>query len=418
MNTLNTFLRWLASLWRTASLVLSNEAGVVILGNETTGNIEQSQRVVDMSEAILLLEPEEAPFTVLLRKLSKDAAINPEFSWLEDEAAPFVDQVNNGAGYTAGDTSVVVDNGGYFAAKDLVKVFRTGEVLSVTSVSVNTLTVARSWGATAAAALVDNDFLYILGSAHPEGDTVGAARMTKKVKKSNYLEIFRTPIKITKTAEASKLYGGSERTFQRRKKGMEHNRSLERAFWFGEKNEDLSADPRRSTSGVFEFVTTNKTTLTDETEFTQAEFDKFLETVFMYGSDERWVFCSPRMLRLINSFASNAIRIMQLEVGKMKDQSFGIQISRYQSAHGTVNLLNSRVFKDYRTVTNVAGKVLVAVDIEPEGAAYRYLNSRDTQLKTEIQPNDADYWLDEYISECGLKLGQERRHGILAIDGP
>src|SRR3990170_1398633 len=112
-----------------------------ILSAEQTANIEATQRVVDMSEKIYLLQPEEAPFTALLRKLAKKSAVNPKFEWLEDEARPWVDQVNNGAGYTAGDTSIVVDNGAYFRAGDVVKVFRTGEVIRVSSVSTNTLTV-------------------------------------------------------------------------------------------------------------------------------------------------------------------------------------------------------------------------------------------------------------------------------------
>lgn len=418
---LTAIVAWLTALGKLfATYVLADQRGVVILSGQDTGNIEASQRVVDMSEAILLLEPEEAPFTVLLRKLMKKEAVNPKFEWLEDEVVPYVDQINNAAGYVAGALEFLVDNYTYFAVGDIIKVFRTGETMLVTDVGnpVNTIDVTRSWGATAAAALVDNDFLYIMGQAAKEGATKPASRMTKKVNKFNYCEIFRTPVKLTATLEASKLYGvNSERAYQRRKKGVEHNRSLERAFWFGEKNEDLTAEPRRSTGGVTEFLTTNVTQLANEAAFTQSEFDKFLETLFLVGSDERWVFSSPLMLRLITAFAQSKLQIYQLELGRAAGRTFGIAISRYQSPHGVVNLVNTRIFKDYRTSGDIAGKVLIALDFDEEGAAYRYLRTRDTKLKTDIQANDADAHEDEYISECGLQLGQEKRHGILRING-
>ncbi len=391
---------------------------VIRNGQATAGSqgIEAAQRVVDMADAILLLHPSETPFTVLLRKLMKKEAGNPEFKWLEDEAVPWVDQINNAAGYTAGDTNLVVDNGSYFAPSDLVKVFRTGEVMRVTAVSGNTITVTRGWAGTAAA-LVDNDYLFIIASAFKEGASIGDSRATKKVVKTNYTEIFRNPVKLTKTLEASKLYGvSSERAYQRAKAGREHNMAMERAFWFGGKREDVSGtEPIRSTGGVFEWIVTNKTTLANEAAFTKAEFDKFLEGVFFYGSDERWVFASPLMVRLINGLADSSIRILQMEVGRAGDRTFGIQISRYQSAHGVVNIVNTRLFKDYRTAGDIAGKVLVAVDIDNEAAAYRYL--RATKLYTDIQTPSDDAYVDEYLTECGLQFGQERRHGILEING-
>jgi hypothetical protein len=66
---------------------------------------------------VLELEPEAAPLTVFTKKLSKKRTVNPAFNWLEDELAPRFDQVNNGAGYASGATSIVVDNGAYFAER-------------------------------------------------------------------------------------------------------------------------------------------------------------------------------------------------------------------------------------------------------------------------------------------------------------
>lgn len=392
---------------------------VVLQTQESTINIEQAQRVVDMSETIYLLHPEEAPFTALSRKLSKKSTKNPKFEWLEDEQVPWVDQANGA--YLVGATSIVVDNAAYFAPGDLVRNFRNGEVFRVTAVTLgtNTLTVTRGWGTTAAAGN-DNDFLEILGPAIAEGQPVGTPRVTKKVPKFNYTEIFRHPLKLTKTLEASTLYGGNERAFQRRKVAIQHNMAIERALWFGARNEDTAvADaPIRSTGGVTSFVTTNKDTLANDAALTLATFDAFWEKVFFYGSGTRWAFGSPHMMTLINALGQAKLQVYQMELGRARNQTFGISVVQYVSPHGIVNLVMTRLFKDWiaSSGTNAAGKLLIALDFDTEdGVAYRYL--RDTQLMTELQVRGDDFYLDEYLTECGLQFAQERRHGILEISG-
>lgn len=394
---------------------------VVLQTQESTINIEQAQRVVDMSESIYLLHPEEAPFTALVRKLSKKATKNPKFEWLEDEQVPWVDQLNMAAGAAAGVTALVVDNAAFFAPGDLVRVFRTAEVFRVTAVTLgtNTLTVTRGWGSTAAA-LVDNDFLEILGPAIAEGQPVGTPRVTKKVQKFNFTEIFRHPVKLTKTLEASTLYGGNERAFQRRKTAIQHNMALERAFWWGTRNEDSGAAdaPIRSTGGVIFYLTTNKDSLANNAALTLATFDAFWEKVFFYGSGTRWFFASPTIMTLVNALGQSKLQVYQMELGRANNQVFGIHVTQYVSPHGIVNIVMTRLFKDWiaSTGTNAAGKLGIALDFDAEdGVAYRTL--RDTRLGTDLQVAGDDFYLDEYLTECGLQIAQERRHGILEITG-
>src|SRR3990172_13407894 len=97
----------------------------VIRGTRGTNNIEQTTRVRDVSDKIWLLEPDAAPLTMLLSKLNKKVTYSPKFEWYEDVLQPHFDAINNGAGYLAGDTALVVDNAAYFKTDDLVKVPRT-----------------------------------------------------------------------------------------------------------------------------------------------------------------------------------------------------------------------------------------------------------------------------------------------------
>lgn len=130
-----------------------------VTGVRDTANIQTAKLKIDMSEKIALLQPSATPFITFLKRAkgNTEVANNPKFSWLEDNLGARWDAINNVAGYGDAATSLVVDNGAYFSAGDIVKVPRTKEVLLVSSISTNTLTVVRGFGTTAAAALVDND---------------------------------------------------------------------------------------------------------------------------------------------------------------------------------------------------------------------------------------------------------------------
>ena len=149
-----------------------------IIGSRNTLTIEQSQRIPDVDDKIFLLEPGESPLTAFLTQigkigdgggkfngmaLQKRVVYNPEFTEYEDQYSGVWAQINNGAGYTSGATSLAVDNpsAAIFSKFDLIKNSRTGEIMRVTSVDYagNLLTVTRGAGATAAAAINDNDWL-------------------------------------------------------------------------------------------------------------------------------------------------------------------------------------------------------------------------------------------------------------------
>ena len=175
--------------------------GTLVTGQRGTTTISSDQRRIDMADKILLLEPDANPLTQFTKRLSKKGTVNPQFKWQEDELDPRFDAINNGAGYNTSATSLVVDNGAYFAAQDLVFVPRTGEIFRVTAVSTNTLTVVRGVGnGDTGVALNDNDELLIVASAQPEGDSSKTARTRNPSTVSNYTQIFRDPWDATQTA--------------------------------------------------------------------------------------------------------------------------------------------------------------------------------------------------------------------------
>jgi hypothetical protein len=99
-----------------------------VTGQRGTTLIASGQRINPMDKAIKLLQPDATPFTTFLMQLRKAATPDPKFQSEEDELEPRFDAVN---GTTGTGTSIIVDNGAYFAEHDLVKVTRTGELIRV-----------------------------------------------------------------------------------------------------------------------------------------------------------------------------------------------------------------------------------------------------------------------------------------------
>ena len=381
----------------------------VVSGQRRTEGIASSQRVIDISKLILLLEPDYAPLTTILGSLDgrKRKCSDPEFSWHEDELEARFDAVNNGGGYNSSATSIVVDNGDLFAAQDLVEVPRTGEILYVSSVSTNTLTVVRSFGAAAAAAVNDDEPLLIIGTAAKEGDTSLSARTYNPTKVTNYTQIFKNSVEASGTLlSSSNESSPHDWNHQTKKVGIEHRKDIEYAFLTGSAGEEtVSSNTVRTTGGVLEFATANNQGMGGT--MTEAEFQQFCRNGFRYGGKTKTFFVSPLVLDVINNYS---ISKLQTTVGQTQ---YGVKVTQIVSAQGNVTLVKHNLLEGA-----TYGGYGILVDFSDESVAYRFLNgdgpgaSRDTSLLQNRQENDRDGRKDEYLSEVGLQFGLPDRHAV------
>jgi hypothetical protein len=385
----------------------------VVTGTRDTGNILANKMVIDMSNDIALLQPNAEPFMSFLKiaKRNTEVASNPKFEWMEDDLLPRWDAVNmstdpDGAGaltsgQTAAGTLITVDNGSYFSVGDIVKIPRTGEVLLVTAIATNDLTVVRGYGVTAAAVINDNDPVVIIGNVNEEGAGTRTIKTTLEVPKFNYTQIFKTPFGVTNTENATKMYGGKDLSYQQMKAGVQHKIDMGRSFTFGEKKLDTSgAKPKRSTGGLLSHLTKNNYDAGGA--LTQSEFDNNLsEVIFKHGSKNKIILCSARLLSVINSWAMQKLQINQ---GAKK---FGLEIFEYVTPFGKYSLMN------YQHILEGAVYGGYGIILDPENVKFRPLAGRDTKLETNIQANDADERKDQYITEAGLEVRLPETHAVL-----
>ncbi len=142
---------------------------------------------IDMSDKILWYAPEATPFLTLTGKIKgKRKAFNYKFEWLEKDQKPRK-LVVNGA-QTDIDTTIEVDDGDKVSARDVLLNTRTREVMLVTSISTNDLTVTRGIGGSNAP-MNDGDFLLIIGSSYADGAASGTPSSITEFSKYNYTQI-------------------------------------------------------------------------------------------------------------------------------------------------------------------------------------------------------------------------------------
>lgn len=378
----------------------------------TRGSASLSGRKYDMADVISLLDANEYPILGILTNAGKDPVnkqskamkkketTDSEFKWYEDTF---------GTRQLTGSGTVDPDGGNltltaqttYVQAGDVLLVAAQKWVFEVSSVTdANVVVVgAEKGGATGAAASAVGD-VWIIGNVNQEGAGLRAIKGTAPTEKTGYCQIFRTPFGVTETAKNTQtLIKENDLDYQRRKKGIEHAVDIERAFLFSKLAKDVTGThPKRFTNGILNVITTYATANVD----TEAEFETWLESLFAYGNTEKYLFASAAVISMVNGWAKNKLQMLPT------DKTYGIRIYVYQSAHGTLYLIRHKLL----TGTTYG---YYAIGLDMEALTYRYLTNRDTKLLTNRQNNGDDERVDEYLTECGLQMEQEKRHAVMSM---
>jgi hypothetical protein len=108
-----------------------------------TFDLDTLRRDLDVTPVIARLIPEENPWVVMLLQSRKKGLKTAEFYWFEEDPYGYWSTVPSET--SAGATSIVVATGDgvLFKAKDIAKIPATNEIVFVSSVSTDTLTVIR-----------------------------------------------------------------------------------------------------------------------------------------------------------------------------------------------------------------------------------------------------------------------------------
>lgn len=363
----------------------------------TVAGIASTRLKVDMYETIFNYEAQGAPLYTTLTLLGDEDAINKTVGWHTDELVPRFARINGGISNGLTDTTFTVDSpmGSYVNSGWLCQFTRTGETfLTTTGGSATTIVAAaRSWGNVAAATIVDNDEILIIGPAYAEGATLGSAITTTEVQYTNNLDTARHNWSISgllkELSARGGTYGGDETKRQREKMVATHKRSLENKLLF---SEAATSGGTATMYGLIPWLQRYATGNTNSaTTVTETVFEQGNATWFRGGeSDSRILMMARPVHGIANQFAAS------LQRTKSGQKMYGLRITDYQSAHGDIAFLRNTMLEG-----DVYSKM--AVGFDPTVVKLKW--GRKTRIIKDRQGTSTDGYEEEILSDLSAIWG-------------
>ena len=364
----------------------------------------------DVADVIGLISPHETP---LLDHLGdpRIAARSTVHEWLEDALLPNTDLINQ-ASFTPSATTATqfsVDHGSRFRIGDQIRADGAREIMLVTAIAANQLTVIRGYGGTTAEALADNKKLLILGNAALEGADKDASRTTTRIRKQNFTQIFSATVEVSGSQQAAATIGvRDELDYQMQERLRELLRDLENCALNGvapASAQQGSATVRRTMNGILPTITTNAFTPNTgpipagdgagNNGLTEAVLNAALRTIWEQSAGAvDTIVVNGSQKRRINQF------IGQSRGYAPGDTSFKDLVSVYESDFGVCRIILSRWMP--------SDAVLL---LDSSRASVLPLAGRSFQFKRLASNGDAES--GQVIGEYTLELMNESAHGVL-----
>jgi len=393
--------------------------GAGVLGLRGTGSFTVTgQRPQNWREKILELYPNgKAPLTALLAMLKSEKTDDPIFNWFEKDMPGQRLRVNDGSDLSDSDTTVVVDatdgatgiTGSYAVRKGMqVLVERTGEILYVSAdpASDTQFVCSRAFGTTSAAIILDNDWLTVIGTVHEEGGAFPTAIGFDPTNFSNYTQIFRSPLYMTRTAMKTRLRTGDQMKQAKREALEMLSIQKERAFIFGEFKASTGTKgmPMRATRGIISHISTNESGNVVDVggALSESTWDSYMEQVFRYGSTEKLALCGSTALMVLATMAkAGNIQITQ----DSKGETYGMNLVSMITPFGELKLKSHPLFNEHPVHrTNI-------LIVDPANIVERYID--DVQFLKNRQTAGDDAQGDEFLNEAGLETHHAKTHMYL-----
>lgn len=370
-----------------------------------TGGATLPEISEDVSDLVSILSPHETPLLDALGD-SLHFATSTHHEWLEDELLPNYDKINMPgiSDSSATVTSITVANGSRFRVGDQIRAIGSREIILVTAVSGNTLTISRGYGGSTRKQLTDTLDLYIIGNAALEGSESDASRFTVRARKSNYTQIFSAGVQVSGTeAAVRQIAVDDEMDYQKTNRLREMLRDLENTLINGcaaQTDPQGTASTRRTMRGIISTISTNVMTpgaglIPDGTSLSEAQINAGLRTIWeASGSKPDLIIVGGAQKRQINSFIQTTQRVLP------NNDTFKNLVSVYESDFGVCRVILSRF---------VPADVVVFADSSRVNVLP--LAGRSFQFKP--LATTGDYDSGEVIGEYTCEVRNEKAHGIL-----
>jgi hypothetical protein len=307
--------------------------------------------VEDVADLVSIISPAETPLLDHLGDGQRSAQ-NTIHEWMEDDLLANTDSVNQSSfSPNAQDAvAITVANGSRFRVGDVVRPWGSKEVVYVSAVAANVITVTRRYGGSPASNLANGQKLMILANAALEGDDAPDARFTNRARKRNYTQIYSATVQVSGTMEAVRAHSvGDELEYQKTQRLRELLRDLENSVLNGfapAANQSGTSAVRRTMNGVLAHIATNQflpgtgTIPAGDgtgTDFNEAVLNAAMRTVWE-GSSARvdTIVVGAALKRRMNQW------MLPWRQTSPQDDTYRNLVARYESDFGRTTVVVSR----------------------------------------------------------------------------
>lgn len=411
------------------------------IGLRGTNDFVADSRPKNWNELLLALYPngdQNGALAAMVARLKKKRTDDPEYNWwekrLQDRVAD-ITGVYTDALSTAYSTDDAVkgDSLWFKMSEEHSKHFTVNHIALITTDGVATNTHfgrvtavtqngANSFvkvtlmenddngsGLTAPLYINDADKIMVHSSSYYEGSVGGTPVTYSPTKIYNYTQIFRAPLKMTRTALRTRLRTKDDYKQAKMEALMYLKMEINNAFWDGIPTEETNAtsgEIERTTGGIVDFIRTNapnnykdfKIVHSGSTWLAKGEefFDDNLEVALREGGNIRVAFAGSGAVwglsKLVKSLGNYEI--------KAGEAQYGIKIMKLITPQGELPII-----VDAQWSHNPLYRNRLAV-IDLRDLVYRYID--DIFFKpgsiTENRNNLEDAISEEFICEVGLEM--------------
>lgn len=308
--------------------------GTVFSFTDTTNN------EIDMSDTLSRISPDEVPLLNLIGRdsLRGGPAKATKHEWLEDALRPLDGAVANDTSFNNTTDpvtfNVVAGQGVYLLANDILKV--ESELVRVTGVSTDAVTVVRAYGGSTAAAHAANTAWSIVGRVDVQDAAVPTPRVTTVSGFFNYTQIWNSSVIVTSTAEAVETYTKEDLLATA---VADELRSAwltwERSLLHGRKVAP-SSGVSSAMDGVLVRISTNAYAKAGAS-LTEAFLRTALRDVYNAGG-------GGNLVAMLNAFQKERVNdiLDPMRMTSRTDRTAGSTVQRYESDYGTIRFVLNR----------------------------------------------------------------------------
>lgn len=332
---------------------------------DVTGGV----RMLEVENLVYLLTPHDVPFQGTFNSpnaetppfgransiLSHSDTNLVKYEWIEDELLPPRTTAAEAMDGSETGLDVATGTGKYFEVGDVVRM--DDELMRITGISTDTLTVTRGFGDSVAATHLNGADVVGTGMALAEGSDPANGRYVDRSGLYNVTQIFGpTEVEQSGTQQSVSQYGVSnELMYQVGKRMPELAIAYEQAIIYGQREQDTT-NKWRTMGGFFHYIVTNKDTTT--TTLDEPALNDQLQGAYNNGGVIDLIAAGGRQKRNISAFSSGIIR---LDRG---DRTRGQVVETYESDFGRVDILLNRHMRTSDLV-GVTKKYISLVTLRP-----------------------------------------------------